>query len=225
LAKCQQRIVDYLKEVFNLELNQIPFQPTVDSKRAVQWIQQGANPEWTDDKGNTVLCNAVLANNLDLVKHLVAAQSNTQHKNLLKQKPLSIAKNAAQKNPLIIAFLENEGINRRLQSLIRERKADLTQMEVQDLLKQGADINVLGPNNDSLLHLLVANNGTPEFISVFVNSFNADIEMMNLNGHRPIEACIVHDKLEQLEAFFKLTKVGTEHFFNQKLNKSLLTFA
>ncbi|CAF1621248.1 unnamed protein product, partial [Didymodactylos carnosus] len=110
LAKCQQRIVDYLKEVFNLELNQIPFQPTVDSKMAVQCIQQGANPEWTDDKGNTVLCNAVLANNLDLVKHLVAAQSNTQHKNLLKQKPLSIAKNAAQKNPLIIAFLENEGI-------------------------------------------------------------------------------------------------------------------
>ncbi|CAF1323563.1 unnamed protein product [Didymodactylos carnosus] len=193
LAKCQQQIVDYLKE--------------------------------TDDKGNTVLCNAVLANNLDLVKHLVAAQSNTQHTNLLKQKPLSIAKNAAQKNPLIIAFLENEGINRRLQSLIRERKADLTQMEVQDLLKQGADINVLGPNNDSLLHLLVANNGTPELISVFVNSFNADIEMMNLNGHRPIEACIVHDKVEQLEAFFKLTKVGTEHFSNQKLNKSLLTFA
>ncbi|CAF3738531.1 unnamed protein product [Rotaria sordida] len=225
LAKCHKSIVDYLKKIFSSELNQLPFQSNVNSQLVVQWIQQGANPEWTDDKGNTVLCNAILADNFELVKHLVAAQCNTQHENLLKEKPLSIAKKAKHQNSQMIAFLENEGINRQLQTLIRDRKADLTQIEIQDLLKQGADIKALGPNNDSLLHLLVANNGTPEMIHTFVNVFSADIEMLNWNGYRPIEICIVENNLEQLQAFFKLNKVGTEHFFNQKLNKSLLKFA
>ncbi|CAF4340115.1 unnamed protein product, partial [Rotaria sordida] len=88
LAKCHKSIVDYLKEIFSSELNQLPFQSNVNSQLVVQWIQQGANPEWTDDKGNTVLGNAILADNFELVKHLVAAQCNTQHENLLKEQPL-----------------------------------------------------------------------------------------------------------------------------------------
>ncbi|CAF0735650.1 unnamed protein product [Adineta steineri] len=225
LAICQKAIVDYLKEVFNSELNRLPFHSNVDPQLAIQWIKQGANPEWTNDKENTVLCNAILADHFELVKHLVAAQCNTQHENFLKEKPLNIAKNAEKRNLQMIAFLENEGINRQLQTLIQERKANLTLIEVQDLLKQGADIKALGQNHNSLLHLLVVNNGTPEMIHTFVNMFNADIEILNWDGYRPIEISIIQDNLEQLQAFFKLTKFTTEHFFSEKLNKSLLKFA
>ncbi|CAF1144913.1 unnamed protein product [Rotaria magnacalcarata] len=225
LAKCQKTIIDYLKKIFNAEMNKLPFQPFADSTLAVQWIQQGANPEWTNEKGNTVLCNAILAGKLELVRSLLAAQCNIKHKNLLKETPLSIAKTIEPKNPQIIALLENEGVNRRLRSLIIERKEALTQVEVQDLLKQGADIKSLGSNNDSPLHLLISNNSKPEMITTFVNVFSADIEIMDWNGYRPIETCILHGNPEQLKAFFKLAKVRNEHFFNSKLNKSLLAFA
>ncbi|CAF0903968.1 unnamed protein product [Didymodactylos carnosus] len=118
---------------------------------------RGANTEYVDDKGNTVLCNAVITNNLELIKVLVA------------------------------------GVNSELKQLIQQKQSQLTPDEVHKLLEQGAKIDAFIAHNDTFLHLLIVNKGTPELVNAFVSDFGADSDAMNVNGYRPIEMFILYD--------------------------------
>ncbi|CAF0944632.1 unnamed protein product, partial [Didymodactylos carnosus] len=232
LAKCNQQcssdVVEYLQGQFDLILNKIPFntQP-ININEVGEWIRRGANTEYVDDKGNTVLCNAVITNNLELIKVLVASGSNTEYKNNENFTALQLARNATPRNAQLVAFLEKQGVNSELKQLIQQKKSQLTADEVHKLLEQGAKIDALIANNDTFLHLLIVNNGTPELVNAFVNDFGADIDAMNVNGYRPIEMCILYDDAQflTLSAFLKLKKVTSDMFFNRKLNISSLQFA
>ncbi|CAF3141116.1 unnamed protein product [Rotaria socialis] len=226
--KCPKDVIDYLQRQFDMIFNQIPFtKPHINPNEAIGWISRGANMEATDKNRNTILSNAVMANNLELTRALVSAGSNTAHRNNEGLTPLQIAKKAIPRNPPLIAILEEQGVNVELKRLIETKKSHLTTDEVHTCLDNGANINATIANNDSLLQLLIANDGTPEMITAFVNDFNANISTININGFRPIETCIMLDKdpFVRLLAFLKLPKMTTDLFTNSKLNKTLLQFA
>lgn len=227
-SKCPQDVINYLQRQLDDILNQIPSdQPTIDPNEVTLLIRRGANIEATDKNRNTVLSNAVINNNLNLVRILLTAGSNTAHRNANGLTPLQIAQQAAPRNLQLIALLETQAQNTELKQLIETRKSKLTSEEVSDLLRKGHNINATFTNNDSPLHILIANKGTPEMIKAFVNDFHADISKTNANGYRPIETCILMDKdsLDRLDTFLKLSKMTTDLFNNAQLNKTLLQFA
>ena len=227
-ARCPKEVINYLQRTFDDLLNKSPSsQPPIEVSEAAAWIRRGANPEATNGKGNTVLLNAVLANNLELVRTLTACGCNTAHINTDQLTALEIAKRATPRNPQLVAALQAQNVNAELKQLIETEKAGLTVDEVSTLLAKGANINALTVNNHSPLHLLITHKGTPALVTAFVNDFNADITMMNTSGQRPIETCILVDEepFAVLKAFLKLPKVQASTFFNQTLNKSLLRFA
>ena len=227
-SNCSQDILDYLQQQFDAILNQTPFvQPQIDPHEVIMWIHRGANPEAIDQYGNTVLSNAVITDNLKLVRLLVSAGSNTTHRNADDLTPVQIAKRATPRSPPLIAILEAQQVNAQLKQLIETKKSQLTTDEVRSLLENGADINATIVNQDSFLHLLIASEGTPEMITAFVIDFNADLSATNLNGYRPIELCILRDEdpFVYLPTFLKLPKMTTNLFTNSTLNKTLLQFA
>ncbi|CAF2906024.1 unnamed protein product [Rotaria sp. Silwood2] len=226
--KCKQDVTDYIQQQMDAILNQISFtQPQIDPNEVTTWIHRGANIEAIDKKRNTVLSNAVIANNLELVRALVSVGSNTAHENGDGLTPLQIAKKATLRNPLLIALLDAQGVNVELKHLIETKKSQLTIEEVHTVLEKGANINATFTNNDSLLHLLIANKGMPEMVTAFVNDFNADLSAMNIQGYRPIETCIllVKDPFVYLLTLFKLPRMTIDLFHNPRLNKTLLQFA
>ena len=226
--KCPSDVIDYLQEQFDDILTQIPFvQPQIDPNEVTMWIHRGANIEAIDKNSNTALSNAVIADNLKLVRVLVSAGSNTAHRNADGLTPLQIAQRAVARNPPLIAILETQHVNVELKCLIETKKSQLTVEEVRTLLENGADINAAINNNNSFLHLLIANKGTPEMVTTFVNEFNADLSATNTSGHRPIELCVQFDEepLVHLSSLFKLSKMTSDLFTNSKLNQTLLQYA
>ena len=227
-SKCSQEVINYLQHMFDQILNKIPFSSSpIDINEVTNWIRRGANPDLPDEKGNTVLSNAVLTNNLDLVHLLVSCGCDTLHVNAQKLTPLDIANKATSRNARLIAALQAQSVNMKLPKLIETKKSQLTIDEVRALLNNGANINTSMTNKGSSLHLLIANDGTPEIITAFVNEFNADVTMMDTRGYRALETCILMDKTPFviLHTFLKLSKVTTSMFFNRKLSKTLLQFA
>lgn len=226
--KCPQDVTDYVQRQFDDILNQIPFtQPQINPSEVITCIRRGANIESIDKKRNTVLSNAVIANNLQLVCALVKAGSNRAHKNGDGLTPLQIAKNATPRNAPLVAVLEAQDVNAELKRRIETKQSQLTTEEIHTLLNNGANINTTFANSDSFLHLLIANKGTPEMVMAFVNDFNADISVMNTNGYRPIETCVLvdEDPFVYLLTFFNLPKISADLFMNSKLKKTLLQFA
>ena len=226
--KCSADVKDYLQKMFDIILNKAPLQAQqIAMSEVIQWIRQGANPEAVDERRNTVLSNAVLANNLQLVQTLISAGCNVAHVNNDNLTPLGIAKNATPRNAQLVAILEAQNINTELKQLIESKRHLLTVDEISALLNKGASINAVVTNNSTPLHLLIANEGTPEMVTVFVNDFNADISAMDIRGYRAVEFCILFDKSPYvgLQTFLSLPKVSTTVFFNTRLNKSILQFA
>lgn len=226
--KCSHDVVNFIQNQFDAILNQIPFSPyDIDINQVLEWIHRGANPEATDKRGNTVLSNAVIANNLELVRALIACGCDGGCQNHDRLTPLQIAQNATPRNHLLVTMLTEQSFNTLLKRLIENKKADLNAEEVHALLERGAKINAVFPNNNTPLHVLIANQGTPEMVSAFVNQFHADISLKNVNGYGPIELCVLLDKQPYtlLLATLKLPQVVTDIFFNSKLNKSILKFA
>lgn len=227
-GKCPSEVVDYLQEQFDDILTQISFtQPEIDPIEVTMWIHRGANMEAIDKNSNTALSNAVIADNLKLVRVLVSAGSNTAHRNVDGLTPLQIAQRAISRNPPLIAILETQHVNAELKCLIEAKQSQLTVEEVRILLENGADINAATTNNNSFLHLLIGNKGTPEMMTTFVNDFNANLSATNTSGYRPIELCVQFDEdsLIYLPTLFKLPKMTSDLFNNSKLNQTLLRFA
>ncbi|CAF4957170.1 unnamed protein product, partial [Rotaria sp. Silwood1] len=225
---CSDAVVDCLQQQINILLNQVPFSTSViDVNEVIEWIRRGADAEATDEHGNTVLSNAVRANNLTLVRALIESGCDTACENRDKLTPLQIAENAIPINAVLVNMLTKQSINIALKRLIEKKKSNLRFEEVHALLAKGANINSLFPNNNTLLHLLIVNQGTPEMLTAFVNKFHADINVTNINGYRPIEMCILHDKnpFALISTILKLPKIQTDAFFNSTLNKSILKFA
>ncbi|CAF4393505.1 unnamed protein product [Rotaria socialis] len=226
--KCSKDVVEYLQGEFDMILNQVPFESAnINLDEVSEWITRGANTEIVDDKRNTVLSNAVLANNVELVRVLGFAGCNTAHTNADNLTPLEIAKKATPRNLPLIKVLEAQIKNAELQSLIKTKKSQLTIEEVNSALKNGANINEPIANKNTFLHLLITCEGTAEMVTTFVKDFHADLTTTNRDGYRPIEMCIVQDKepFTVLSAFFQLSKAEHGVFFNSKLNKTLLQFA
>ncbi|CAF1073909.1 unnamed protein product [Adineta ricciae] len=226
--KCSKEVIDFLQLEFNRILNKIPFsQSPINNNEVANWIRRGADPETINEKGNTVLLNAVLTNNLELVRVLVSCGCNISHRNCEKLAALDIAERATPRNQLLIAALQAQGINMELRKLIETKKSHLTVTEVSTLLSDGATINVSITNHGSLLHLLIANEGTPEMLTAFINEFDADITMTDSKGYRAIETCILIEEkpFVLLSTFLKLPKMAMSIFFNSKLNRTLLQFA
>lgn len=228
-SNCPDDVKNYLQQQFDMILNRnASNEPPIDPKEMIKWVQRGATLEVSDENGNTALCNAVIANNVDLTRVLISLGSNIAHKNRTGLTPRQIAESATSKNQILIGLLGKQGNNVELKSLIETKRSRLTVDEVRNHLEKGADINAKYANNDSLLHILIANHGTPEMITTFVNNFNADLSAMNINGLRAIELCVMVDKqppFNRLLAFFKLSTTSTDLFNNEKLNKTLLQFA
>ena len=227
-SQCPQDVKQFIQNTFDLILNQIPFtHPQIDVSEVAEWIHRGANPEIIDEKGNTVLLNAVIAKNQELVSKLVGVGCNTAHKNKNNFTALKIAQNATPRNAQLEAILAAQNANVELKRLITTKRSLLTFDEVNALLEQGANINTSIANKSTFLHLLIANEGTPELITAFVNVFHADISAMDIHGHRPVEACILLDQnpFIVLRTFLQLPKISTDIYFNMKLNTTILRFA
>ncbi|CAF3259126.1 unnamed protein product [Rotaria sp. Silwood2] len=225
---CSDAVVDCLQQHFNILLNQVPFSTSViDVNEVIEWIRRGADIKATDERGNTVLSNAVLANNLELVRALIESGCDTAWKNHDQLTSLQIAQNATPTNPRLVTMLAEQSLNTALKRLIEKKKSNLRLEEIHTLLEKGANINSLFPNKNTLLHLLIINQGTSEVLTAFVNKFHADITMTNINGYRPIEMCILHDKnpFALISTILKLPKMQTDTFFNSTLNKSILKFS
>ena len=227
-SKCSDDIKQFLQTTFDTVLNQIPLtHPQINADEIAEWIHRGANPEVTDQYGNTVLLNAVIKNNHQLVDKLVGVGCNTGHVNKDNLTALQIAENAIPRNAQLEAILKSQNINIQLKQLIETKKSLLTFDEVNSLLEKGANINTPIANKSTFLHLLIANQGTPEMVTAFVDTFHANISIMDIQGYRPIETCILLDQSPYtvLQTYLQLSKVSTDTYFNTKLNKSIIQFA
>ena len=225
---CPIEVQQFLQNTFDTILNQIPFtHPQIDVNDVAEWISRGANPEAMDEKENTVLCNAVIVKTQQLVEKLLGAGCDIAHKNQDQRTPLQIAKNTMPRNPQLEAILKAQVINLKLKQLIETKKNLLTINEVNALLEEGAKINAPMANGSTPLHLLIANNGTPDMITAFVNDFHADPSITDAHGHRPVETCILLDQepFSVLRTFLRLAKISTDTYYNTKLKKSILQFA
>lgn len=81
-SRCPPAVIDYMQRYFDTILNQAPFaQPDIDPNDMITWIRRGADIEAIDKSGNTVLLNAVLVNNLKLVRALLSTDANAAHRN------------------------------------------------------------------------------------------------------------------------------------------------
>lgn len=226
--KCPKDVIGYIQQQLDEMVNQIPFtQPQINPNQVVTWTHSDVNIEATDKSGNTVLSNAIIANNLELVRALVTAGSNTAHKNRDGLTPLQIAKKAVTKNPKLIAFLEEHSMNIELKKLIETKKSALTTEEVQTVLENGANINAPMANSDLPLQILILNQGTTDMVKAFINDFNADLSATNNKGYRPLETCVLLDKepYHYLQTMLSLPKMTADKFNNPTLNKTLLQFA
>jgi hypothetical protein len=56
----EKHLIDYLQQQLNMLLNEMPFQRNIPTEEINQWILNGANTEWVDENGDTVLCKAVV---------------------------------------------------------------------------------------------------------------------------------------------------------------------
>ncbi|CAF2177460.1 unnamed protein product [Rotaria magnacalcarata] len=226
--KSSVQVSNYIQEQLNLLFNKIASTHSeMDAKELAQWICRGADPKATDEDQNTVLLNAVRANNVDLVRALIANGCNAMHKNKDDKTSFDIAKNEPLRNAQLLAILSEQIVNNKLKQLICAEKSSLKKEEVLKCLEEGANINGRFDNNDSFLHYLIAHDGTQEMIAAFVNEFNADILATNNAGLRPIELCILHDKnpYNVLGTFLKLPRVSTDTFFNNVSQKSIYQYA
>ncbi|CAF3078980.1 unnamed protein product [Rotaria socialis] len=226
--KSSAQITNYIQEQLNLLFNKIASTHSeMDVNELSQWICRGADPKTVDEDQNTVLLNAVRANNVDLVRVLIANGCNAMHKNKDDKTSIDIAKNEPLRNAQLLAILSEQVINNKLKQLIAAKKSSLKKEEVLQCLEEGANINGRFDNNDSFLHYLITHGGTQEMIAAFVNEFNADILATNNAGLRPIELCILHDKNPHnvLGTFLKLPRVSTDAFFNNVSQKSIYQYA
>ena len=98
--------------------------------------------------------------------------------------PLDIAENAAHKDPLLIAFLKTSSVNKRLRQLITSGNA--TFESIQQMVTEGADINFIGPNKDTPLHLCVKHHVEPEIVEKVIHTLHANVDAVNEQGYRPI---------------------------------------
>ncbi|CAF1347149.1 unnamed protein product [Adineta ricciae] len=225
---CPKNVVDYLQQHFDIILSKIPrTKPEIDQEQIVACFRRGARLETVDEDGNTVLSNAVIMNNLELVNVLLSLGSQLTHRNKNGLTPLQIAENATSRNPPLVAILQKQAVNIELKDLIEAKGSHLTTDEVRRLLDKGVNINAKMENGNSFLHILISNDGTPDMIITFVNDFHADLSTTNIDGYRPIETCIMKEKhpYARLTAVLKLSKLSMDMFNNVKLNKTLLQFA
>ncbi|CAF3161125.1 unnamed protein product [Rotaria sp. Silwood2] len=225
----EQHVIDYLQQQLNMLLNKMPFQRDIPTEEIHQWILNGANTEWVDENGDTVLCKAVDANKFELCQTLLAANANTKFQNKQHKTPIDIAQSQPSINAELVNILKNQAVNNELKSAIM----DHTPVDVmREILSRRADIKAItNANQDTFLHLLLLNkNATPDLLRTFVNEYHADIHAMNLNGHRSIETLIVSDyddqSMESLaDELFKLKQFTTDSFYNERLKLNLLAFA
>ena len=225
---CPQQVRENLQRTLDLLLVRAAFDhPSVEASEITQWVARGANIEAVDEQRNTALINAIKEDDYKLVCVLVAAGCDVNKEGLDHKKPIQIAKELTKRNARLIALLETKNVNADLKRLIETKRSRLTVHAVAERLAQGANINAPIANNSTFLHLLIANHGSPDLLTAFVNDFNADLFAMDLDGHRSIEMCILYDSspCKLLQTLLKLPKVNTDLFFNPKLNKSILQFA
>ena len=225
---CPQQVRENLQRTLDLLLVRAAFDhPNVEASEITQWVARGANIEAVDEQQNTALINAIENNQYESVYALMAAGCNLNHGDKYGEKPIQIAKQIEPRNARIISLLETGNVHVQLKRLIETKRSRLTVRAVAERLTQGANINAPIANNSTFLHLLIANHGSPDLLTAFVNDFNADLFAMDLDGHRSIEMCILYDSspCKLLQTLLKLPKVNTDLFFNPKLNKSILQFA
>ncbi|CAF4056098.1 unnamed protein product [Rotaria magnacalcarata] len=109
--KCPKDVIDYLQRQFNMIFNQIPFtKPLINPNEVIGWISRGANMEATDKNRNTILSNAVMANNLELIRVLVSAGN--------QQTPLHLA--TKNHHLLVVRYLVKWGADYQAQNLSKQ---------------------------------------------------------------------------------------------------------
>ncbi|CAF1411813.1 unnamed protein product [Rotaria sordida] len=224
-----KHVIDYLQQQLNMLLNKIPFQRDIPTEEINQWILNGADTEWVDENGDTVLCKAVVANKFEFCQTLLAANANTKFQNKRHQTPIDIAQSQPSINAELVKILKNQDVNNELKSAIVDHKpVDV----MREILSRRADIKAItNVNQDTFLHLLLSNrNATPDLLNIFVNEYHADIHAMNLKGHRSIETLIISDYDDQsieslMNEFFKFKQFTTDCFYNERLKLNLLAFA
>lgn len=221
-------VVDYLQMELNKLLNKMPFERNDISTEDIHfWIINGANTEWKDEHGETVLCKAVDANKLDLCEALVAAGANTLCQNRNGQTPVQIARSKIPVNPQIIRILESRVIiDELISAIVHHDSVD----DIRAILSRGADINkITNAHQNTFLHLLILNNGSADVVKMFVNDYNGDINAMNIKSHRAVETAIMCNSDEEticsiLTVLFRLKQFNTDLFYNEKLKQSILRF-
>jgi len=230
LAKTMNKtdIIDYIQLQLNRLLNKMPFERDISIEEIRSWIINGANTEWTDENGETVLCKAVDANKLELCEALVAAGANTSCQNKNQQTLVQIARSKTPVNHQLIRILESRAlIDVLIAAIVKRRSID----DIRAIVNQGADINrITNAHKDTFLHLLILNQGSADIVKMFIDDYKADINAMNVKNHRAIETAIVCDSDDQttcsiLKVFFGLKQFTTDLFYNGKLGQSILTFA
>ncbi|CAF4544023.1 unnamed protein product [Rotaria socialis] len=114
--KCSKDVVEYLQREFDMILNQVPFESAnINLDEVSEWITRGANTEIVDDKRNTVLSNAVLANNVELVRVLGALKNGA-----------NINEPIANKNTFLHLLITCEGTAEMVTTFVKDFHADLT---------------------------------------------------------------------------------------------------
>ena len=197
-------------------------------------ITNGANPNITDEHGNNVLCATVLSGHVPMARRLLHLGVDSTYVNpSTGLSVLQLAESQSQRDPVLIAMLKGHSFNlqfqHKIKSMQEQKECDFDEWhsELQQLLTTGADIHCLNSNQETPLHLLVESlvkldqEDDLRFVKMFIADFHADPEKMNIQGLRPVEVAILHDR--NLRVLREL--LDASNSFNSKLNTSVLAFA
>jgi hypothetical protein len=223
----QPDVIAYLQYQMNLLFNALPFDKTRVANAhdlALTWLSYGTSMEFVDESsGNSILSNAVVANNLKLVKKLVTAGAKLDHVNKAGRTPLQLAESASERNALLIAFIKTEAHNRGFHAKIRERGPRLSLDEAAELIQNGADIASLSIGDDTPLHLAVKSFVSAEVVEGFVVELHANPKELNDQGYRALDlAILLDDSLLVLSALLSLEEMtAADLFTSNQVNRAI----
>ncbi|WP_374699796.1 ankyrin repeat domain-containing protein [Wolbachia endosymbiont (group A) of Limnophora tigrina] len=175
-----------------------------DANQVADLINKGADVNARDNRGNTPLHLAVLADKLQVVEKLIEGGADVNAKNNHGATPLHWA--ALNQNVNIVEKLIEKGAN-----VNEKNKYDNVPLHyaagygslsvIEKLIEKGADINAKSSNGDTPLHLATKNSHLDVLEKLIKEG--ANVNERNKYGNIPLHYAAVYGRLSIVEEFIE----------------------
>lgn len=180
-------------------------------EKVKEFVKQKVDLDSKDRSGQTALLAAIEADNEPIIAYLVEQGASVNEPGMYTHLPLVRA--AYQNNLAIVDLLLNHGalINdqEKLRGLTALNVTGFTcdQAMVKELLKRGANPNILARNNNSVLHLMAKNPRCLEAARLIVEADPKLVALKDHSGKTPFDLAVESDDDEMVKLLYPYRKL------------------